>query len=227
MTCALVMGGVASGKSAFAQQLALELAQGCGGHSADRRCVYLATMARDGSQQARGRIARHEQLRRELPFELWECTHGIAGDSGLIHCTGATVLVEGLGTLLANSLFDPACPACMPPWDSMASRQHQVYQQLLQDVGALRDTAAHLVLVSDILSPSWDTPGTGSGRGQDTPGTGGGRGQAQKTVDPGTAAYCGLLSMLNSVLAAECQLVYEVVCGIPVPLKDGLSLIHI
>lgn len=88
----LIVGGASSGKSAFAETVA------CAG-PAPR--TYIATMrARDA--ESRARVLRHRAQRAGKGFTTLEqpvCLGACAPTSG-------TVLVDTLGTLVANELFD-------------------------------------------------------------------------------------------------------------------------
>ena len=112
----LVTGGASSGKSAYAEQLALGFP---GPH------FYLATMKPYGEEAAR-RIERHRSLRAGKGFVTVECHEGLevaaralrdeaaAGDGGGTAAAGAgggTALLECLGNAVANELFsdDGAC----------------------------------------------------------------------------------------------------------------------
>ena len=91
----LVVGGAASGKSAYAEALLLR--------SVAARRIYLAAMEPFGAE-AEARIRRHRAMRSEKGFETLECYVNI-------ECapvpSGASVLLEDLGNLCANELFSP------------------------------------------------------------------------------------------------------------------------
>ena len=91
----LVVGGAASGKSAYAEALLLR--------SAAVRRIYLAAMEPFGPE-AEARIKRHRAMRSEKGFETLECYVNI-------ECapvpSGASVLLEDLSNLCANELFSP------------------------------------------------------------------------------------------------------------------------
>ena len=95
----LVVGGAASGKSAFAERAACALSESR---------TYAATMAEHGDD-ARARIRRHRQMRAGLGFRTVECLgtlEPLAADDGV-------VLVDDLGNLVAGALF---APAGVPGW---------------------------------------------------------------------------------------------------------------
>lgn len=133
---ALVVGGASSGKSAFAEDLALGLP---GPH------WYVATMAAGGAEAAR-RIGRHRRLRAGKGFVTLE----VAGATGLdlaALCQGAgvrggTALVEDLGNLVATRLFFAD--------GSMAPAQ-EVLSGCLEDLGLVEGRVGNLVLVGNLV----------------------------------------------------------------------------
>ena len=92
----LVIGGAASGKSGYAESLVL-----CSEH---RPRYYIATM-QPFDAECRARIAKHRNLRAEKEFETIECYVNL---SSLRLPERGTVLLECLGNLAANELYDPA-----------------------------------------------------------------------------------------------------------------------
>lgn len=125
----LVSGGAASGKSAFAERLALSLSDwacGCADCNRSPRCnrtlLYIATMEPYGTEAA-ARIARHRSQRREKGFVTVERYTDLAGlavvpsdaaapadTEGLSENAvplDSTVLLEDLGNLCANELYSP------------------------------------------------------------------------------------------------------------------------
>lgn len=88
----LVIGGGASGKSAYAESLAIRY----GGQR-----IYIATMKPYG-QEAEERISRHQTMRKDKGFVTLECYVNLAE----VSLSGSeTVLLECLGNLAANELF--------------------------------------------------------------------------------------------------------------------------
>lgn len=98
----LVTGGSASGKSLWAETLALRLS---GPH------IYVATMQSFGDAGAR-RVARHRAQRAGKGFVTVECPCNLAAfvaDGMLPHGSSqGTALLEDVGNLVANELFDDA-----------------------------------------------------------------------------------------------------------------------
>ena len=91
----LVVGGAASGKSRYAEDLVL-------GTPLPR--YYLATMEVWDAECA-VRVEKHRQMRAKKQFVTVECPLDL--DSVQLPARG-TVLLEDLGNLAANELYDPA-----------------------------------------------------------------------------------------------------------------------
>ena len=96
----MVLGGSASGKSEYAESLALQLA-GSGAH------YYVATMEAYGESGAY-RIQRHRALRSGKGFETLEVPRNIIDVMNFIENgmqKESTLLIEDLSNLLANEMF--------------------------------------------------------------------------------------------------------------------------
>ena len=122
----LVIGGAASGKSAYAETLLCGL-------SGDAQRVYVATMEPHDAE-ALTRIAKHRQARAGRGFLTLE---RFADLPGLRVPHGSAVLLEDLGNLCANELYGPTGSGP----DAEAS--------VLRGVESLRGQCAHLVIVSN------------------------------------------------------------------------------
>ena len=90
----LVLGGAASGKSAYAESLCLR---------SPLPRTYLATMQVWDAECA-ARVAKHRAMRAEKQFATVECPLHL--DRVTLPRRG-TVLLEDLGNLTANELYDP------------------------------------------------------------------------------------------------------------------------
>ena len=135
---ALVTGGAASGKSAFAERLACQLS--------DRR-IYLATMASRG-REAQARIRRHRSQRAGLGFATVECAGSVP--SALCGQTADdVVLLDDLGNLVAQALFDEQGTMANPS---------AVLHRLERELCALADAHAHVVLVGNEVGSSGPSP---------------------------------------------------------------------
>lgn len=126
----LIIGGSASGKSAYAERLAGELAQG-------RPGIYLATMESSG-REAQARIARHRAMRRELGFSTVECARNLESVSVP---PDSCVLLEDMGNLAANVLFGGVLPE--------SAGEAEAAEEILRGVTSLRARCAHLVIVTN------------------------------------------------------------------------------
>lgn len=86
----LVLGGAASGKSEYSENLALKLG---------KKITYVATMIPFG-QEAKEKIKRHRQLRKGKGFKLIEQYRDINKIN-----VNDTVIIECMSNLLANEMF--------------------------------------------------------------------------------------------------------------------------
>lgn len=215
---ALVVGGVASGKSAWAQGLALRLAaslpwradlpapeeggrpgRGAGlalAAEAGGEVLYVATMRDDGSAQARSRIERHRGLRAAGGFLLAEVPRGleVAVAGGALGRPGGVALLEGAGTLLANELFPVGDPGARPG----ARDARRAASAVVRGTAALAGACRDLVVVSD--DPFRGGPSGG--------------GDAAEPA-PETLLYLEALASVNRAIAGRSDLVVEVVFGLP------------
>lgn len=122
----LIIGGAASGKSAYAEHLLCRL-------SGDAPKAYIATMEPYGAEAA-ARIAKHRQARAGRGFRTLERFTDL---SGLRVPDASAALLEDLGNLCANELYSPAGSGA----DAEAS--------ILRGVETLRTQCAHLLIVSN------------------------------------------------------------------------------
>ena len=92
----LVIGGTASGKSAYAEELVMR--------SARKPRVYIATMEPFDSECLE-RIRRHRDMRAKKAFETVECYTDLCS---VKVTAGCAALLECMGNLCANELYSPA-----------------------------------------------------------------------------------------------------------------------
>ncbi len=193
---ALVWGGSGSGKSEFAEGLAVAAArrqaalaagaagsggQGTGEAPACGSLVYIATMAAD-DPESRRRISRHRRLRAGKGFTTLEkYTHL----EDVVLPPGTTVLLECLSNLAANEMFSPD------------GRKGETARVIREGLFRLAEQAESLIVVSN------DVFGDG-------------------TCYPGeTEEYRQALAEVNSALAERFSLAVELVHGVPVYWKGG------
>lgn len=121
----LILGGSKTGKSRYAEKLAVSLAKG--------RLLYLATMIPVGEgEEGAACIVRHRAQREGLGFTTIERPRGLAG---LAYEPADTLLLEDVSNLLANGLF----AADAPEADEEAA---------LRDILAVKERCANLIAVS-------------------------------------------------------------------------------
>ena len=120
----LVVGGAASGKSAYAERLVLQTA---------RPRYYLATMQVWDAECA-ARVEKHRRMRAEKQFEWLECPLHL----GTVRLPArGTALLEDLGNLTANELYDPA------------GADEAAASAILDGLDRLAAQCEHLVVVSN------------------------------------------------------------------------------
>lgn len=120
----LITGGSASGKSALAERLAVQ---------GPPPWTYIATM-RPWGAEAQARIARHRALRRGKGFETLECYESVGA---LEVPAGGTVLLECLGNLIANLMFDES------------GRVRNALEEIVGGVLALAARCGRLIVVTN------------------------------------------------------------------------------
>lgn len=135
MTRTLVFGGARSGKSAYAERLAI---------GSGKEVVYIAT-ARAGDGEMASRIQQH---RRQRPAEWLTVEEPLAlADAVLRHCApGRLVLVDCLTLWLSNLMFSDGADYPDVGEIALPPLFHQQRQQLLR---ALESVEGDLVLVSN------------------------------------------------------------------------------
>lgn len=93
----LITGGSGSGKSAYAEKLALTLA-------GNQPLYYFATM-QVFDEESRLRVIRHQTQRKGKGFLTRECPFGLL-ESACDITSHSTILMECMSNLLANIMFD-------------------------------------------------------------------------------------------------------------------------
>ena len=120
----LVVGGSASGKSAFAERLAVQ---------SGLPRFYVATM-RVWDAESEKRVARHRAMRREKRFETLECPLHL---EKLDMPARGTALLEDMGNLAANELYDAD------------GAKADAVSAILCGADRLHAQCAHLIIVSN------------------------------------------------------------------------------
>ena len=132
----LVIGGAASGKSKYAEDLILR--------SGPMHRTYIATME-PFDDECRARIARHRALRAQKNFETVECYTGL---KRLRLPDRSAVLLECMSNLVANELYSPRGAGA------------DAETAILRGIDALLPQCRELVVVSnEVFSGGWDYEG--------------------------------------------------------------------
>ena len=130
----LVTGGSGCGKSAYAEKRIGELA------SKGRETIYyLATMQVYG-EEGRKKVERHIELRRGKGMLTIEQTRDVAECIPRMAEGPRAVLLEDLGNLVANEMFQE--DGTMKHWEYVSKK---IFEELLQ----LNACVSHLVIVSN------------------------------------------------------------------------------
>ncbi len=182
----LVTGGSASGKSAFAEKIACSL---------PTPHIYLATM-RPFGEDGRRRVARHRELRRDRDFLTVECYERYEGlslcESLGRDVSGATVLIECVGNIVANVQFgemgDSEALTCGSFVDALA-------EKVVAGIESIAAQCANTVVVTNEVGAD-------------------GIAYPVETQD-----YIRALGAVGCRLAAEFDAVYEVAAACPCALK--------
>lgn len=125
----LVIGGSGSGKSEYAEQLAVNLA-------GETLRYYLATM-QIWDDECRARIERHRRQRAGRGFTTVEYPRGLSKIETAALDTCGTILLEDLGNLAANELYAPGADL------------QTAEEAVLAGVEHLAAASRHLVIVSN------------------------------------------------------------------------------
>ena len=155
---AVVVGVSGSGKSEYAENRAVRLAEG-------GKLYYAAAMEPYG-RDAEARIERHRRLRSGKGFRTLECYRNIEELVGMIgpkECREATILLECMSNLLANEMFSPdARLSCAGsdrcPMESEAGTQPEktgadVVEKILSGISVLvRQTKNLIVVTNDVFA---------------------------------------------------------------------------
>lgn len=129
---ALITGGSGSGKSEYAENLAVALAKEKG-----LPLLYVATMVPYGEEGAR-RVERHRRLRAGKGFDTVECYVNL---KELVLPKKGVVLLECLSNLTANEMFEEK------------GAKDKVVEEVLAGIVRLREQCSSLVAVTnDIFS---------------------------------------------------------------------------
>ena len=170
---ALIIGGNGSGKSEFAENMALNLSK--------QNLIYLATMipyGREGTE----RVEKHKKMRRDKGFKTIEKYTGL---KKLTLKQESTVLLECMSNLLANEMFEN---------DGAGDKS---VEEIIIGIDNLINCTENTVIVSN------DIFGDGI------------------NYDGKTREYINNLGLINRYISLKADMIYEIVCGIPIVIKEN------
>lgn len=138
----LVFGGSGSGKSSFAEDLAVT--QG------DVPRFYIATMQKDGSAEGQQRIEKHRKHRSGKGFETLEWERDLSGHlkNWKDEHKPCVFLLEDLGNLIANEMFSPEGALSGA---STEDSQEIINNIIVSPLRALHEKGHFVFVVCDIL----------------------------------------------------------------------------
>ena len=188
----IVYGGSASGKSSYAESFAMSL-QGEG------RLLYIETMypykwnKTEIDPETMQRIERHRAMRADKGFDTVECYRHV---EHIVAKRQDVLLLECMSNLLANEMYlEPDSNAGSDMAETMSPVSNKIVQALID----LSTRVQELVIVTnDVFSDG-----------------------GSLTYDESTREYVKNLAEINCALAREAATVTEVVCGIPVIVKEN------
>lgn len=131
----LILGGSKSGKSDFAQEVALKLAEGDVHY-------YVATLQNTGTAADKSTIASHLRRREGMGFETIEQGRNILACLERTDPTG-TFLLDSVTTLLTNEIFPP---------EKDYVTDEEAARRCCADLAEFAEQVKHIVIVSDDLS---------------------------------------------------------------------------
>ena len=188
----MVYGGSASGKSSYAESIAMSL-QG------DGRLLYIATMypykwnTTEIDPETMQRIERHRAMRADKGFDTVECYRHV---EHIVAKRQDVLLLECMSNLLANEMYlEPDADAGSGMSKTMSPVSKKIVQALIDLSTRVQDV---VIVTNDVFSDGGNL-----------------------TYDESTREYVKNLAQINCALAREAATVTEVVCGIPVIVKKN------
>ena len=191
-----INGGSGSGKSAFAEKIAASL----GGP-----LIYVATMP-VFSKEDEKKVERHHKLRAGKGFQTLERPQLLVD----IPNGSETVLIECMSTHTANVLFDQSIvfskigaeqPDLLLVEGSSPKQKAECYLDLIKkEITAVLQRKGNTVFVSAEVA------------------------EDGQIYDEETEIYKSLLTKVNTWLMSQADAGFEVVCGIPVPVKGEYNV---
>ncbi len=133
----LVVGGSGSGKSSYAEETAVSLAQESVGEITMKK-YYLATM-QVFDKEGQSKVDRHRNLRKGKGFLTIEQPTGIYYALEKMEMGDRTVLLECISNLTANEMFS----------EEKAKTKIQVMEDVVCGIKQIKEQTTHFVVVSN------------------------------------------------------------------------------
>lgn len=175
----VVIGGSGSGKSEYAEDLAVGLGQD--------KLIYIATM-QPFDEESKKRIIRHQTMRSGKNFKTIECFTRI-DQLRLQEGNGNTVLLECMSNLVANEMFSPF------------GVKEKTFEAIQKGIMILAKQSKDLILVTNNVF------------------------EDGCNYDNETMEYINILGQVNQWISSIADQVFEVIHGIPVPIKKINSIL--
>ena len=196
----LVIGGSGSGKSAYAEKVALECQK-------EKRHFYLATM-HVFDEEGQKKVERHKRMRAgkgfvtiEQPTDIMQCL------PALREAGGGVVLLECMSNLTANELYDEA---------GNMNKPEKVKRQILEGIRHVIEKTDLLVIVTNEVQGDQETEELVIVTNNVF--------EDGIVYDTSTMEYLRALGSINVRLAERSDVVVEVIAGIPVARKGKLPV---
>lgn len=195
----VVTGGSASGKSEYAEQLAVaifkqKLEENKSRGAEMSKLYYIATM-HPADEECLNRIKRHREKRKDKGFITIERSVGL---EQIDVRKQDIVLIECMSNLLANEMY--LADGRMREWRHC--EQEQLERVVLYPMKRLAESAGCVIVVTnEVFSDG-------------------------KHYDKETERYCRLLGKINNWLGKMADGLVEVVCAIPLYKKGGIPCLN-
>ena len=145
----LISGGCKNGKSSYAQNLAVKLAEKTPEIPENKvanppSLIYFATMIPHDSEDDE-RIQKHREDRKNLGFSTVECGKSISEAAKKLE-PGSVVLFDSLTALVANEMFDGRTD-----FDSLETEEEPILQKLQDELKILMAQVSSVIFVTDTI----------------------------------------------------------------------------
>ena len=145
----LISGGCKNGKSSYAQNLAIKLAEKTPEIPENKvanppSLIYFATMIPHDSEDDE-RIQKHREDRKNLGFSTVECGKSISEAAKKLE-PGSVVLFDSLTALVANEMFDGRTD-----FDSLETEEETILQKLQDELKILMAQVSSVIFVTDTI----------------------------------------------------------------------------